>query len=94
MARFNLGETVELRLWVRDDNDSLVTPSAIPTVTVTDPNGDEFLTSSAMVPISTGYYTYKLPTASDDIKGSYQIKFTVTDQSTVSIQWDSFDLGR
>lgn len=95
MARFNLGETVELQLWVRDpDTDALFNPSAVPTVEVTDPDGIAFLASSAMTLISVGYYIYKLPTTSNSTKGTYQVKYTVTDQATVSIKWDSFDLGR
>lgn len=95
MARFNRGETVEIRLWTRDpDTDALFTPSDVPTLVVTDPNGDEFQASDVMTLISTGYYTYKLPTDADSPLGSYQVLFTVEDSGSISLDYGSFELGR
>lgn len=95
MTRFNRGETIELRLWNRDpDTNELFTPSNVPTVVVTDPDGVEFQASDTMTFVSTGYYIYKLLTAADDPIGTYQVKYTTIDSSATSIKWDSFDLGR
>lgn len=95
MARFNLGENIELQLWTRDpDTDALFDPSSTPTLVVTDPDGTSFLASTAMTRISVGYFTYSLLTTANSIKGTYQIKYTCVDNGTTTIRWDSFDLGR
>jgi uncharacterized protein YfaS (alpha-2-macroglobulin family) len=93
MASYNVGENVKCRLVVEYPEGTLYDPSSLPTITIYDPNGTVVVSAVAETYESLGTYYYSYPTTANSIKGRYAVKHIVTDGSTVTIQWDEFELG-
>lgn len=93
MANFNRGENINLLLWIKDPDDgTLYTPTGIPTVEVLDPDGEDYLAAVDMLLISVGYFGYSLSTLVTDTLGRYQVRYSVTDGTAITIHYDAFIL--
>lgn len=93
MDTFDLGETVICSITVKDADANLQDPVTSMKIVIdrVKPNFTNIVSSTAMTKDSTGTYHYDFQTSSVTI-GTYEIEYTATDGSRISIQKDEFIL--
>ena len=91
-VKFQRPETIVSELEVRDQNYTLVDPSSIPKIDITDPAGTSVVTAQSMTKVTTGKYSYDYTPAGTAVLGWYGVKITVTDGGRVTIARGGFTL--
>jgi hypothetical protein len=91
MARFESGETVLLRIEVKDaESAALTSPTTSMQVTVTPPAGGVPVVDQDMVNDGVGEYHYDYTAPA--LAGVYEVLYVATDGSRVTKQRDSFEV--
>lgn len=91
MAVFDVGETVICSIEVRNSSGSLKSPTTMQ-IKITDPDNTTVVTTQVMQNDSTGLYHHDYTSSSSAITGEYNVTYTATDSSRITIQKDEFRL--
>jgi len=91
MATFQIGETVICSIEVKDDVGAYKDPATSMKITITDKFSVVKVSSVDMTKDSTGKYHYDCQTA-DYIDGKYNVRYTATDGTRITMEIDSFTL--
>lgn len=89
---FQRAETVVCSILVKTTAGVLVDPATSMKIDITNPVGTSVVTATAMTKDSTGTYHYDYQPASDAVLGTYNVKYTATDGTRITIQRDNFSL--
>lgn len=97
VREFELGETVEIYVEVKNQLGTLVDPATSIKVTIYKPDGTEALAATSMTKVDTGKYNYyytsvvATPPAADPL-GWYRVRITVMDIDKVTIKDGGFNV--
>jgi len=94
MLTFDIGETVICSCEIKDDSGNYKDPTTSMKITIkrVDPTRASVVTDTAMTPDSTGKYHYDCQTV-DYPEGKYEITYTATDGTRITIEKETFKLG-
>ena len=93
MATLDLGETIICSVEIRSDAGTLVDPATSVKIMIDriKPNFANVVVATDMTKDSTGKYHYDYQTATA-IAGEYEVTYTATDGTRITIEKDSFTL--
>jgi len=91
MSSFDCGETVICSCEVKDDAGAYKDPAISMKITITDKFSVVKVSSVDMTKDSTGKYHYDCQTTGY-IDGAYEVKYTATDGTRITIETESFTL--
>ena len=89
---YHAGETVICSLEVRDSDGNLADPSTSTKITITDNRNGVEVNDQDMTNDGTGLYHYDWQTLSTSLTGIYEITYTATDGTRVSIELDKVEI--
>jgi hypothetical protein len=87
---FELGETVEIYVEVKDQDGTLVDATTSITTTIYNPDGTVAQAADGMTNLDTGKYDYFYTTVTQT--GWYRVRITVTDLTKITIKDGGFNV--
>jgi len=92
MPNFNAGETVICLVEIRNLGSALVDPATSMKISIVGSHGDEEVLDQNMVKDSTGKYHYDYQIPSTGLSGKYNVAYTATDGTRITILKESFNV--
>ena len=89
---FQVGETVICKAWVRNAAEALADPSTSMKITITDNRNGIEVNNVSMTWDAVGTYHYDWNTSTSAPVGIYQIIYTATDGTRISIAHDKVEI--